>query len=49
MADEIETYKSEKSFRDPVLNRRYCLNTCQWGMFEWGDHTLVAQFKTQKV
>ena len=49
MADEIDRYKSEDPFRDPVFNRSYWLNTCQWGMFEWGDHTLVAQFKAKKV
>ena len=42
MADEIDTYKSEDPIGDPVLNRTI-------GMFEWGDYTLVAQFKTQKV
>ena len=49
MADEIDRYKSEDPFRDPVFNRSHCLNTYQWGMFEWGDHTLVAQFKSKKV
>ena len=49
MADDIDTYKSEDPFGDPVLNKTYCLNTCEWNMFERRDHTLVAQFKTQKV
>ena len=49
MADEIGTYKSEDRFGDPVLNRMFCLNTCEWGMLEWGDYRLVAQLKTQKV
>ena len=39
MADEIDTYKSEEPIADLVLNKRYCLNACEWGMFEWGDHT----------
>ena len=49
MADETDTYKLKDPFGDPVLYRMYCLNTCEWGMFERGDHSLVAQFKIQKV
>ena len=47
MADDIDTYKSEDSFVDPVLNKRYCLNACD--RFERGEHTLLAKFKTRKV
>ena len=47
MADDIDTYKSEDPFADPVLNKRYCLNACY--QFERGEHTLLAKFKTRKV
>ena len=49
MADQTDTYKLEDPFADPVLNKRYCLNACEWGMIERGDHTLVAKFKSRKV
>ena len=47
MADDIDTYKSEDPFADPVLNKRYCVNACY--QFERGEHTLLAKFKTRKV
>ena len=44
MADETDSYKSEDLFADSVPNKRYCWNACDH--FEWGEHTLVAKFKT---
>ena len=48
MADEIDTCKSEDPFGDPVLNRTFCLNTCEWGIFEWETAHLWLNSKGKK-